>query len=225
MTPIYSGSITFSATSNITADVLTADNLIDIFESYLLGDITLPSDVRDTLRTFLTTDELGNPILVTPTSTEYYDKKIRGLVSIILSQPEYVLLRGYDATTSIDTNTNHLLDSESSKLIFIELYGGNDYLGNVIPKDEYATYVNYRTSSSGSIALSGSDLTDLGGNYYMNTALAYGSGVGFKSLYDEGSLKLFNRVGTYRHSQDHDAAAKQMTSYNNTTFANAEGLF
>lgn len=182
--------------------------------------------MRDVLRTFLTTDELGNPILVTPTSTEYYDKKIRGLVSIILSQPEYVLLRGYDAATSIDTNTNHQFDSESSKLIFIELYGGNDYLSSIVPKDEYATYLNYRTSSSGSIALSGSDLTDLDSNYYMNTALAYGSGgTGFKSLYDEGSLKLFNRVGTYQHSQDHDAAAKQMTSYNNTTFANAEGLF
>lgn len=45
----------------------------------------------------------------------------------------------------------------------------------MIPKDEYDTYVNYRTVSSGSIALSGSDLVDIGDNY-MNVNLAYGSG-------------------------------------------------
>ena len=94
---------------------------------------------------------------------------------------------------------------------------------SIIPKDEYSTYLDYRTNSSGSIAIQSNNLVDIG-NFYMNNSLAYGSGggPGFKSLYDEGSLRIFNRVGGYRHSQDHDAAAKQISSYTDTTAASAE---
>jgi len=62
------------------------------------------------------------------------------------------------------------------------------------------------------------------GDVYMNSALAYGSGggPGFKSLYDQGYLKIFNRVGGYKHSNDHDAATKQITSYDSSTSISAE---
>ncbi len=67
----------------------------------------------------------------------------------------------------------------------------------------------------------------LDANHAMNSYLAYGSGMSdsFKSLYDAGYLTIFNRVGTPKHSQDHDAAAKQMASYDNTTAATALGVF
>ena len=79
---------------------------------------------------------------------------------------------------------------------------------------------------SGSIALTGSDLVDIG-PFYMNRYLAYGSGEvdSFKSLLDSGYLKIFNRVGTPMHSQDHDAAARQIASYGSTTSNTALGLF
>lgn len=56
----------------------------------------------------------------------------------------------------------------------------------MVPKDEYSTYVDYRTNQSGSIALPLSNLVDIG-NFYMNSALATGSGTtpGFKSLFDQ----------------------------------------
>ncbi len=61
----------------------------------------------------------------------------------------------------------------------------------------------------------------------MNSALAYSSSGAptFKALYDNGSLKLFNRVGAPSHSQDHDKAAKQISSYGSTTLGTAHGVF
>lgn len=134
--------------------MIDADTIISTYSTYLYGDVTLPSDVRTTLKQFLETDESGALLPIAPSSTEYYNKKIRGLISIMLSQPEYMLLRGSDIPTKTDTNEQHFLDSITGKLIFIELYGGNDYLTSLIPKDEYSTYVDYRSNGSGTIALS-----------------------------------------------------------------------
>jgi hypothetical protein len=54
----------------------------------------------------------------------------------------------------------------------------------------------------------------------MNADLAYWSWwIWFKSLYDQGYLKIFNRVGWYRHPNDHDAAAKQISSYDSEYLA------
>jgi uncharacterized protein (DUF1501 family) len=128
----------------------------------------------------------------------------------------------------VDDNETRLFDNENSKLFIIELFGGNDYLSSLVPKDEYDTYLEYRTTSSGSIAITGSSMTDIG-DYYMNNALAFGNSggmilPGFKDLYDQGYLKLFNRVGGYRHSSDHDAAQKQIASFDSTTSNFAEGV-
>lgn len=65
------------------------------------------------------------------------------------------------------------------------------------------------------------------GDYYLNNAIAYGSGgsASFRSLYDSGNLRIFNRVGTTKHSRDHDAASKQIASHSSVTDSDAEGVF
>ncbi len=219
-------SITFDMNSRLIADTIQADQIIDTYENYIYWERRLQSDVRLLLRNFLTHNSSGATIPVAPTNTMYFNKYIRGLLSILMSQPEYVLLSGYDLPT-ITTNTDqHFLDGITGKLFFVELYGGNDYMTSIIPKDEYSTYLDYRSNQSGSIAITGTGLVDIG-DFYMNSALAYGSGgwPGFKSLYDGGYLKLFNRVWGYKHSNDHDAAAKQISSYDNTTALSAEWAF
>ena len=61
----------------------------------------------------------------------------------------------------------------------------------------------------------------------MNNALAYSgaNGPSLKSLYDSNNLRIFNRVGTFQHSRDHDAAQKQSTSYSSTTTYEDDGVF
>ena len=51
------------------------------------------------------------------------------------------------------------------------------------------------------------------------------SGPSLKSLYDSDNLRIFNRVGTFQHSRDHDAAQKQSTSYSSTTLYEDDGAF
>lgn len=223
---IASWSLMASPTSTLFADTVTPDEIIDAYELLIFWEKRLSPDVRILLSDFLTQDAFGASMLVAPSNALYFNTYIRWVISIMLSQPEYVMLHGYDAPVSIDTNQTNLLDSVTGKLLFIELYGWNDYLSSIIPKDEYLTYLDYRTNSTGSIAMSGSELVDIGDNY-MNVNLAYGSGwsPGFKDLYDQWYLKLFNRVWWYKHSNDHDAAAKQITSYDSSTSLSAEWAF
>ncbi|GAB0174409.1 MAG: hypothetical protein HHAS10_02880 [Candidatus Altimarinota bacterium] len=224
--PIYSGVFQFSSESRLIADTITPDMIISNYEQYIYGDSRIPTDARVFMRDFITHDGSGALIPVAPSNAVYFNKYIRGLLSIMLSQPEYVLLRGYDIPIIENPNETKFLDSIKGKIFFIELYGGNDYMTSIIPKDEYSTYLDYRSNSSGSIAISGTGLVDIG-NFYMNSALAYGNSgaTGFKDLYDQGYLKIFNRVGGYKHSNDHDAAAKQISSYDSTTSAFSEGVF
>ncbi len=203
--------------------------LIDRMEAKLLLGRRLPSDVRTRMETFLTTDESGNPTPFRPGDAAYQRKKVRSLLAMVLAQPEFVLQTGYDVPASAPGSGNSSpVSNASGKLLIVELGGGYDWLHGIIPKDEYAEYVSKRTLASGSgIALDTGRLTDLG-DFYMNNAIAYASGgtaPSFKALFDSGNLKIFNRVGTTKHSRDHDAAAKQIASYSNVTDAEADGVF
>lgn len=152
-TQILSGSITFDMSSKLIADTIQPTEIIDIYETYIYGEKRLKPDVRTVLVDFISKDASGALIPVAPTNTVYFNKYIRGLLSILLSQPEYVLLHGYDLPTVIDDTEQHFLDNITGKLFFVELYGGNDYLTSIIPKDEYDTYLDYRSNQSGSIAI------------------------------------------------------------------------
>lgn len=109
----------------------------------------------------------------------------------------------------------------------MELGGGYDWLHGIVPKSEYSDYVSLRTITGGTIAIDLPRMTDLG-DFYMNNALAYGSGgtiPSLKSLYDSNNLRIFNRVGTTNHSRDHDQAQKKITSFESTTLSNVDGFF
>ena len=41
----------------------------------------------------------------------------------MMTQPEYVLLNGANASSSTNTSEQRLLDTAAGKIIFIELYG------------------------------------------------------------------------------------------------------
>lgn len=147
-TEILSGTINFDANSKLIADTVTPTEIIDTYENHIYGEKRLPNDVRLLLNDFLTKNSSGAIMPVAPTNTVYFNKYVRGLISILLSQPEYVLLTGYDQPTVVDPTEQRFLDNITGKLFFIELYGGNDYLTSIIPKDEYSTYVDYRTNQS-----------------------------------------------------------------------------
>lgn len=172
---ITGGTFIFTPDSEMSADIVTADQIYDTYEKYILDDRKLPIEVRSQILPFLMTDESGMTIPIAPSNTDYYNGVIRGLMSILMCQPEYVLLHGWNAPIIPDNTAGRVLDTTKSKIIFIELNGGNDYLSSIIPKDDYTIYRGWRTNASGTIAITGTGLVDIG-DYYMNSALAYGSG-------------------------------------------------
>ena len=146
---------------------------------------------------------------------------------MFLAQPEFVLQTGFDRNTVSENLSQSVLQNPNGKLLFVELGGGYDWLHGIVQKDQYQDYVTMRTTTGGTIGIDPSRMTDLG-DFYMNNALAYGSGgttPSLKSLYDSTNLRIFNRVGTPRHSRDHDQAQKQIASYGSTTFDDADGVF
>ena len=223
--PIASADFDLLPTSAITRSI-NAPEIIDRLETGLLLGRRLPDDVRSKIVTFLTTSETGALITVNPSDINYVNKKIRGAIALVLSQPEFVIQSGYDRATDAQSSAPTPLSGSNSKLLFVELGGGYDWLHGVVPKDEYSDYISKRTIGSGTIAIDLPRMTDLG-DFYLNNAIAYGSGgsASFKSLYDSNNLRIFNRVGTPEHSRDHDAAQKQIASYDSTTFADADGVF
>lgn len=220
------GSFAIDPTSTL-ARTPTVAEFLDKLEDELLLGRPLPFVVRSRIETFLTTNESGNAIAFTPHDASYQRKKIRAAIAIVLSQPEFVLQTGYDVPSGTSIGGISPISSAQSKLLIVELGGGYDWLHGVIPKNEHSQYVAKRTLATGSgIALDTGRLTDIG-DYYLNNSIAYGSGgsASFKSLWDSNNLRIFNRVGTTKHSRDHDAAAKQIASYNDTTESDADGVF
>ncbi len=153
---ISNGTCIFTPESYLIADVLTPEQIYDTYERYILDDLRLPLDVRSEALRFIQFDGSGNTLSLSPTNTQYYNTVIRGLLSFLLAQPEYTLLHGSTLPTSTDTPDQKLIENAAGKIIFIELYGGNDYLSSIIPKDEYDIYRSYRTNSTGSSAITGS---------------------------------------------------------------------
>lgn len=204
----------------------TVDEVLTQVEDTLLSSRRLPEDVKVKIRTYATTSSTGAIIPFVPSNTTVQNTKIRGIIALALASPEFILQTGYDTPAIAENTTPSVISSTPNKLVFIELSGGYDWLHGIIPKDQYASYQSLRTNSGGTIAIAPENLTDLG-DFYMNNALAYSgaNGPSLKSLYDSNNLRIFNRVGTPKHSRDHDAAAKQITSYSNTTLSEDDGAF
>ncbi len=123
-TEVLSGStISFDMNSKLIADTIQPDEIIDIYESYIYGEKRLQGDIKILLKDFITKNSSGATIPIAPTNANYFNKYMRGLLSILLSQPEYVLLSGYDLPTTTSNTDQHFLDGITGKLFFVELYG------------------------------------------------------------------------------------------------------
>ncbi len=158
--PVLSGALTLSA-ANLSREI-TPNEMYGFLETKLLSGRPLPSDVKTGMTDFLLKDGDNKPILFKPSTTAYQTTKIRSIVAMFLSQPEYVLNMGYDQTTTAENLAQSVLTNATGKILFVELGGGYDWLHGVIPKAEYQDYIAKRTTASGSsIVIDNSHVADL----------------------------------------------------------------
>ncbi len=138
----------------------------------------------------------------------------------MLSQPEYLLVSGYDTPSIAEGATApSVVDSARGKLVIVQLFGGYDWLHGMIPKSDYDAFVDLRTTeSNGTIATDRANLIEIG-DYYMSDVFS-----AFAPFAPTGNLKVFNGVGGSWHSRDHDAAQRQMSSFSDTTDVYDEGI-
>lgn len=94
-------------------------------------------------------------------------------------------------------------DISNRKLILINLAGGNDGLNSVIPLNQYDTYRSLRPNIG---------LSDSGNNPYIkldstlpeNQQIGLNPGLtGFKSMYDNGMLRIIQSVGYPSQNKSH----------------------
>ena len=97
-------------------------------------------------------------------------------------------------------------DFSNRKLVLIELKGGNDGLNTIIPINQYDTYSVLRPNIR---------VSDTGANAYitLDSTLPENQQVGlnpaltdFKSLYDQGWMKIIQSVGYPSHNKSHFAS-------------------
>ncbi len=97
-------------------------------------------------------------------------------------------------------------DFANRKLVLIELKGGNDGLNTIIPINQYDTYSVLRPNIR---------VSDTGANAYitLDSGLPENQQVGlnpaltdFKSLYDQGWMKIIQSVGYPSHNRSHFAS-------------------
>ena len=94
-------------------------------------------------------------------------------------------------------------DVSNRKLVLINLAGGNDGLNTIIPINEYDTYANLRPTLK---------IADSGANPYitLDNTLAdnqliglHPALTGFKSLYDQGKMRILQSVGYPSQNKSH----------------------
>ncbi|NDK07809.1 DUF1800 family protein [Candidatus Gracilibacteria bacterium] len=198
---IASSSFTINPEFNLTRDITTDEMIIEL-EDYLYLGKRLPTSVKDEIKNYLLKNEAGVDRNFLPNNTAYRNKYIKAVISMMLTQPEYIMLSGYDQAETIENSGSNPINDASKKLIMIELYGGYDWMNGVIPKSDFAYYQNIR----GGLAIDPSNLVDLG-SVYLNKNLEK-----LKPYYDNGELRIVNRVGAPSHSRGHDTAAIQVAS-------------
>ena len=184
-----------------------ANSIINELEDKLFLWKKVDSTTRTKLLNYLNQDKDWNNITIDFTDNQFVAKNIQGLIYIMLNQPEYVLQSWYDKSSTTSMNSNSFYNNNESKLVFIKASWWLDWLHAVIPKNEYNEYLALRLTW----ALTWTGLTSLDDKYYINSALNP-----FKKLYDDGNLKIINRVWTPYHSRWHDSASRKITSIDNT---------
>lgn len=197
--------------SNITLSVdswytlqrdITILEMITQLEDYLYNGRRLPEIVKNEMTNFLLKDQNGVSRTFLPNNTNYRNKYIRALISMMLVQPEFLIQSWYDLPTETPWLWNTPINNKNSKLIMVELYGWYDWLNWIIPKNNLSYYNEIRWN----LAINTQDLIDLW-DFYLNKTFE-----SFKPFYDSGDLRIINKVWTPSHSRWHDTAAIQVAS-------------
>jgi len=175
-------------------------DLINDLENILLFGGDLPSDVETIMTNYLTTDSNGASVTFDPSNTGYQNTYIRGLISMILSQPEYMLISGSENININNNEESADVFQDKGKIVFIKLGGGYDYMSLVAPIGDpsYATF-------KGSLALEANERIDLGNGYALNNAAS-----DLYPYYTSSELTFVNSVGVPNHSRSHSKATQQM---------------
>ncbi len=212
---ISSGSFDMPDNYTITKAMNPYD-IIKYFEEKFYFTRTLPDDVKEKLIQYMTRDVDGNIHWnIDVANTTYFREYVLGVAQIMLMQPEYVMQTYAPQFMGAEPSYNSFYGN-NSKLVIMQALGGTDWLHVLVPKDEYATYVENRWV--GALNTS-SDLVSLDNNYYLNSNLA-----DFKPIYDEWNLKIFNRAGTPYHSRAHDSAQRAMSSQKSLFESSGDGF-
>lgn len=211
---IVSWTASFDMGASIERDI-TVDEMITELEDYLYFWKRLPQSVKDSIKNYLLTDHTWKERAFLPNNSTYANKYIKAVLAMMLVQPEFLMLSGYDAPFESDPQSNSLIPKSDSKLIFVELYGGYDWLNAIVPKSEYAW--DYQVKR-GVMAHPIENLIDLW-EYYINKSYEP-----FVGLFQSGDLKIINRVWAPNHSRGHDTAAIQIASKNGSQIYQTPGL-
>lgn len=186
------------------------NELIANLELKIYGSQILPADIKQKLVNFMSLDKDGNVVVFDLNNDDYNKYYTRGLIHLLLIQPEYVLQSGHDAPTEVAGQNSNFYNNEN-KLVFVYFGGWMDWLHAVIPKNEYPQYLEKRLTGS----LTGTGIIELDNENFINSSLQE-----FKNLHDSWDLKVINRVWTPDHSRWHDSARRKMTSLNNEYSSN-----
>ena len=193
---------------NIDTFIDKTDNLNELIadlESKFYGGQLLTADIKQKLVNFMSLDKDGNVVVFDLNSDDYNKYYTKGLIHMMLIQPEYVLQSWYDLASEPKWQNNSFYNNDN-KIVFVYFGGWMDWLHAVIPKNEYPQYLEKRLTW----ALTGTGIIELDNENFINSSLEE-----FKNLHDSGDLKVINRVWTPSHSRSHDAARRKMTSLNN----------
>lgn len=181
---------------------ITIDEMISQLEDYLYLWKKLPESVKNDIKNYLLKDVDWLDRLFLPNSIDYRNKYIKAVVSMMLSQVEFILQSWYDVSQITENSWATPLNDASKKLIMIELYWWYDWMNWIIPKSDF----NYYQSIRWNIALAQSDLIDLW-SVYLNKNIGV-----LKPFFDNWELRIVNRVWAPNHSRGHDTATIQVAS-------------
>lgn len=179
--------------------IQTPDDLINTLSQELYLGKTLPVAVQETLKTYLTTNDAGNPIPFALSNQQYIRSKLPGLISYMLVQPEFLTQSGNLQATALPPVTQ-VNGGNNSKLIVIRVRGGWDFQGIWANISDPAYAMNRKQ-----MALNASNSTPLGSGYVLSNAAS-----SLLPLIKSKEAFLVSSVGLPNHSRAHDIAGIQM---------------
>lgn len=74
---ILNSEILFTPESRITADMITVEQIYDVYSRFILGERTLPLETKSQMIQFLSTDTNGNIVPIAPQNTNYFNTRVR----------------------------------------------------------------------------------------------------------------------------------------------------